>query len=899
MLARLHDMASEVAAGTATLVFVTGDGGIGKTRLVAELASTLPDFDVLYGRCDEEQQFPYGPWVEALRPRLAQLSDDGLASLLGAGAADLARLLPEIRERLPDVASAPDHGDPETERRQLFVAITQTLSRLAARRPLLAVIDDLHWADRSSLLLGRHVAGEPSLGAVLMVGTYRDTELHPGHPLLELIADLERHREVLRIALAGMDEGEVGALIGSVHDAEVETETVRAIRTETDGNPFFVKQLVRHLEEVGGDDGLGTFDGLAVPQSVRDVIVRRVSRLPPDAGPVLRVAALLGRDFEFDLLADVVELDEDPLLDLLDAAVRGGLLVEVASTPGRYSFAHALLRTTLEAELSRTRRARLHGRIGAAIERRHADRLEAWLDELARHFGAAGPAESARAVEYAVRAAEQATQRLAYDEAVRLLHLAVELRRGEERADLSELAGLERALGGAEARAGRMRSAVASFMRSVEAARAAGDAEAFALAALGRSGGTWDLWGWEDAVSARLLEEALDRLGSADSALRVQVLARLAVVRYYSELRDEEIIEPALEAVATARRLGDRAALVAALAAALFASWGPGSAHERLPLAGELVEVAEEAGTPLDAAEAHVWCAMALLELCRLEEADWHLARHAALIEPHAQHRLLVHRDALRAMRAVLEGDYEAGAAAVRDMLAWDGHERADGQASTPITTSFHAAAMMSILTERGGFGRMVPELERLERAQRVLPGWRVIRAWADLRGGDRGRARATIEEMIPDDFGVLPRDVTFVPSLAVLAHLTGELGDGALAARVEPLLVPYRDFWVVFGIGAATLGPVAYSIGILQLAQGRGDDAVASFELALERSHSMRARPYVARSQAGLAGALRLRGAPGDAERADELEAQARDAARELGMLRLERELAGVPDPG
>jgi DNA-binding SARP family transcriptional activator len=489
VLARLHEAAAQVAGGATVLVFVTGDGGIGKTRLVAELAAGLPGFDVLYGRCDEEQQFPYGPWVEALRPRLARLADDELAALLGSGAADLARLLPEIHERLPVAASAPGHGDPETERHQLFTAIARSLTRLAARRPLHLVIDDLHWADRSSLLLWRHVAGEPSLGAVLMVGTFRDTELDPGHPLPELIADLERHRELPRIALAGMDVSEVGALIGSVHDAEVDPATARAIRSETGGNPFFVKQLVRHLEEAGGNGELSLFDGLAVPQSVRDVIVRRVSRLPAGAGAVLRVAALLGRDIEFDLLAEVVDLDEDPLLDVLDAAVRGGLLVEVPSTPGRYSFAHALLRTTLEAELSRTRRARLHARIGAAIERQHAGRLDPWLDELARHFGAAGPAESARAVDYAVRAAQQATRRVAYDESVRLLRQAVELRSGEEAADPAELAGLQRALASAEARAGRWRSAKASFARSAEAARVADDAESLALAALGHSGG--------------------------------------------------------------------------------------------------------------------------------------------------------------------------------------------------------------------------------------------------------------------------------------------------------------------------------------------------------------------------------------------------------------------------
>jgi hypothetical protein len=397
----------------------------------------------------------------------------------------------------------------------------------------------------------------------------------------------------------------------------------------------------------------------------------------------------------------------------------------------------------------------------------------------------------------------------------------------------------------------------------------------------------------------RLLEEALDRLGPGDSALRVQVLARLAGMRYYDDVPREQVLRPASDAVAMARRLGDREALMAALVAELFARWIPGSAPDRLELTGELVALAEAAGGPLAAAEAHLWRGSALLEVCRLEEAEEHFARHEELVEPLAQIPPLVRCDAVRTMRLLLVGDYEAGAAAAQDLLVWGDREHGNGWASTALTMAFHVAAMMPLLTERGEFGRMVPDLEQLEREQGRLPGWRVMRAWAHVQAGDLDRARGTLAELMPDDFGVLPRDVNFVPCLTLLAHTAGELRDSALAARVEPLLEPYRDFWVVFGISSATLGPATYSMGVLQLLQGRGDDAVASFEHALQRSRAMRARPYVARSQAGLAGGLRLRGAPGDAERAAELEEQALEAARELGMLRLERELAGVPGAG
>jgi DNA-binding SARP family transcriptional activator len=470
VLARLREEAGAAAAGQSGLLLITGDGGIGKTRLVAELAAGLSGFDVLYGRCDEEEIFPYGPWVDMLRPRLTRLTDAELAAAVGPEAAELARLLPEIGERLPDLRGAPA-SDPEIERRQLFVAVQRLLSRLAESGPLLIVVDDLHWADRSSLLLGRHLARQERLGPVLLVGTYRDTELDRGHPLPDLIADVERYRPVPRVRLSGMDEREVAALIGSWHGNEVEENAVRAIRAETNGNPFFVKQLVRHLEETGDGADLDVGERLVVPQGVRDVIARRVARLPDQGGDVLRAAALIGRDFDYELLERVVDVSEERLLDVLDAAVRGALLAEVPSAPGRYSFAHALLRSAIESELSATRKARLHRRIGETIEQLHRDRLDPWLDELARHFAAAVPQEVDRAVDYAVRAAAQASARLAYDEAAELLARAVALRRADDPIDHAELARLEIALATAEADAGRWSAARASFARRRPGAR--------------------------------------------------------------------------------------------------------------------------------------------------------------------------------------------------------------------------------------------------------------------------------------------------------------------------------------------------------------------------------------------------------------------------------------------
>ncbi len=896
-LDRLRALAHEAAAGSSGLVWIGGDGGIGKTRLVAELAAALPDFDVLYGRCDEEEIFPYGPWIDLLRPRLDAMGGTELAAVLGGGASNLIRLLPELRQRLPSDGDPGPVADPETERHLLFLAVARVVTRLARRRPLLLVLDDLHWADRSSLLLARHVARELQLGRVLIVGTFRDTELEPGHPLPDVIADVERDRSVSQVRLRGMDDGEIGELIATWHGTDVRADTVQAILAETEGNPFFVKQLVRHLEEVTGDLQWAAGDTLGVPIGVQNVITRRVARLPKPAGNVLRVAALIGRDFELELLEQVTDVGPDTLLDVLDAAVRGALLVEVPSAPGRYSFAHALLRSTMEATVSLTRRAVLHRRIGEAIEQSYPDRL----DDLARHFAEAGRGQVDRAVHYAVRAGGQATDRLAHDDAVQLLERAVALLQQIDPVDQLEVARLQTALGTAQAGAGRWEAARETFARAAEAARAvlAEETEAgalFAGAALGHSGSFWEQYGRYDAASIALLEEALTRLPAGDSRLRSQVLARLAVLLYWAPSASwEQQRDVADAAVDIARRLADDDALVAALAAAQHARWRPGPQDDRLSIIDELIELSETKGALVEAAVAHLCRAGVSLERCALDDAETHIVRAEEIIERVQQYQLLIFRDGVRATRALLAGDYRAGAAAAEKVLDWGRRTQRHHSAPMPMLLQTYAIEQMQLLNERDELDTLSPLAEQLVAEVGELPGWRAVLAWADVQAHRTEPARSALEAISAERFAVVPLDVNFVPTLALFAHAAAELGDAALAARAEPVLVPYRDRWVVFGIGTATLGPVAYSLGLLQLLQDQPQNALESFESALERSLQMRSRPYVARSRAGLAESLRQRAQPGDAARAKELFALAAAEARDLGMVRLLREIGTV----
>ncbi len=893
-LERLRSELDAARAGGTGLVLVMGEGGIGKTRLVAEVAREAAGVRVLYGRCDEEELFPFGPWTEMFRDHLATIPDSELGAVLGDEASELVRLLPDLRARLPEVPE-PVATDPETQRRRLFEAMVGLVRRLAARSPLMLVVDDLHWADRSSLLFGRHLVRSAPLGPVFMLGTYRDTDLYEGHPLVQVIGDLEREleAELPRLRLEGLDAEETSALVASWRDQALDEPVVSAIHEETNGNPFFLKQLVRHLEEGGARPG-GEGDARAgpsarVPAGVRDVIARRVARLPEASGGVLRAAALIGRDFDFGLLRAVAGVSEDELLDVLEAAVRAGLLVEVASTPGRYSFVHALLRTTLEEELSSTRRALLHGRIGEAIEKRARFRLDSVLVDLARHFLAAGPDEADRAAEYAARAAEQAIERLAYEEGAELLAAALDARDAVGWPAPADRARLLLKLAGAVSRTGRWEEARERYAEAATAARDAGEPELLAQAALGHSGGAWERFGTEDPASAALLEETLAALPDTTSPLRARVLARLGGVLYYSPQSQER--SPALvrQAIAMARRTGDEEALVAALSAAQYAFWRPGEGEVRMGYVDELVELCEGLLDEEAAAEAHAWRVIVSLEVCRRDQAESDMRRHAELAEHLGQPELIVHAAAFSAMLALLDGRWEEAEEAANAVLS------AGARSEAPDALQFFGVEMIVLRGEQGRLGELAPHFARLVREVGALPGWKTALAWAHVQSGDPDAALAELADLRADGFAALPFDANYDAALCIVSHIAAELGDAELAAEVEPLLRPYRDFWLVLGPAPATLGPIAYSVGLCALVAGNAAAAADDFALALERAQAMRSGPYVARAHAGLARALDRLGDE-HRDRAAEHHAAALAEAQRLGMTRLADELGGQP---
>ena len=477
------------------VVLVGGEAGSGKSRLVREFARGVAAEGalVLYGACDSVVHPPYGPFVDALE-HLARVTDPAeLRAAMGTTGGALARLLPNTAL----TAAAPVDADPDTERHRLHTAVTELLAGVSRRRPVLLVLEDGHWADVPTLGLLRHLARASGRVRLLLLATFRDTEADVPDALSETLADLRRSDDVVRLRLAGLSDDDVTEFVRRASGGEPDAgapELAHAISGLTDGNAFLVCELWRALVEA---DIVDVVDGtlrlsrpladLGTPDSVKEVVGRRLARLRPATSDLLELAATAGAEFELDVLRPASRAGEPELLAALDEAVHSGLIEELSSRGLAYRFTHELVRRALYDGLTAVRRAELHLRVAEALER-SGERSGRGLADLAHHFAAAAPFGGAeRGVEYNVLAARAAGAALAFDEAAERLRVALEL--GPR--DPAERAELLLELGMARHRAGRALDALAAFADAAEVASELGDGELLARAAIGYEDACW------------------------------------------------------------------------------------------------------------------------------------------------------------------------------------------------------------------------------------------------------------------------------------------------------------------------------------------------------------------------------------------------------------------------
>lgn len=432
--AQLRAAWDRARAGRRQLVLVAGEPGIGKTRLVMEFARSVgSDATVLLGRCDQEALVPQQPFVEALE-WYARVCPAGVLEAQLAdvdGVRELAQLIAPLARRAPTMPDPVD-SNPEGRRYRLFEAVATLVSEIARTRPLLMVLEDLHWADRPTVLLLRHLLRSSHEAPLCLVATYRETDLGRTHPLADVLADLRREEGVTHVALHGLGEELVHQFIGHWIGRESPSSLTHLVAGNTEGNPFFLSEVLRHLAETGALAREGTTaaartrDDLGgLPEGVRAAISRRLTRLSEGCNRVLSLAAVVGREFTLPVLTSLAEVSEEQLFDVLDEALAARLVQNVPGAPDRYAFTHALVRDTLYEELSPARRSRLHRQVAETLDRL-ASPGDRPLADLAHHYAqAASAADANKTIECAVGAAERAAAAFALEEAARFYGLAL------------------------------------------------------------------------------------------------------------------------------------------------------------------------------------------------------------------------------------------------------------------------------------------------------------------------------------------------------------------------------------------------------------------------------------------------------------------------------------------
>jgi DNA-binding SARP family transcriptional activator len=857
-------------AGRGRLFLVSGEPGIGKSRLTDELAAHARARGalVLIGRCWEAGGAPaYWPWLQALRMYAREGDALVLRGQLGARAADLAQIMPELRERLPDLPDA-SSLDPEGARFRLFDATSEFLRSAAQSQPIVLVLDDLHAADDPSLLLLRFLARELGSSRLLVLCAYRDVDPVPGDRLAQMLAEIAREHAVTRLSLGGLSESEVAEYVELTAAELASPRLAAALHAKTDGNPLFVGESVRLFSVEGAPEEAR----LAIPQSARDAIARRLTYVSQECGRLLVLASVLGREFALDVLARLGGVPYEQLFDTLDEAIGARIVSDVPGASGRLRFAHVLIRDTLYHELPPGRRARLHRAAVEALEQLHPDSAS-HLAELARHAIAGGDAELG--LDYARRAGDAALALFAYDEAARLYRLALQELDRRPPVDAVARGELLLALGDALMWSGSVADANATFLSAADLARRARLPELLAHAALGYGGkSSWRRAG-EDGRLVPLLDEALQALGAQDTPLRARLLARLA-----GALRDQPSLEPraslSREAVEVARRIGDKETLAYTLTALFMATWGP-ETDELVAITEEVSRLAEETGVTdiaLDALTLQgVVAWLTLADADAFAADDEYDALAGEIKRPAEQWQGTMQYT----IRALFQGDFDAAERLAEEAVRAGEARRSDADCSYRLT-------MFVLRREQGRLG----EIEDLLRdAVDKFPGYRSFRCFIPQLECELGReaeARRAFDELAEEDFAALPRDGEWLFCLSLLAEVATRLQDRDRAAVLYRLLRPYARVNAM-AAGEVALGAVARYLGILAATTGAWDEAAGHFEDAIAMNARLGARPLLAHTEYDYARMLLARDQQGDRGRAQELLAAAVSSFRELGM--------------
>ena len=875
---RLHAEWDEVRGGACRTVLLAGEPGVGKTRTAAELARhAFADGGlVLYGRCDEDLDVPYQTFVEALE-HYARHAD---SPVLGRLPGELTRLVPDLAAH---VGSLPDavHSDPASEEYRLFEATASWL--IEAGRDaggVLLVLDDIHWATKPTLHLMQHVVrvATDEHAPILVIATYRDTDVDRTHPLASVLADLRRLPGVDRLPVENLSLDEVLQLVESAASVELD-EQIRLLATvmysETEGNPFFVGEVLRHLIETGAvrRDGdrwvIANAERITIPEGVRDVVGRRLSRLPAVANDVLSVAAVLGRDFDVELLLAVSDATENAALDALDQAMRARLVEETGVD--NYRFAHALVRTTLYDELSATRRRRLHRRVADALEKMRPDDVRS----LAHHCTEAGPdgGDISRALRYTLAAAEQSLAARAFGDAEAGFRSALELLDDGGHEDAPERAAALCGLGEAQRDQG-ISEFRETLLHAGRVAIAAGQVPLLHRSVLANTRGYASIIGGLDPERVELLERALERTAPEPSAIRALLLAHLSSEVTFGPDK-QTMLGYAEEAARIARGLSDTALLARVLLMTSYAYTHGPRYRDALVHSQELLDLVDPNGDPTMRALARLYRSGALLTIGEFDASQQVLEAGLAIADaeggPLSQWTL---RSNVTRAAALLGRLDEAEALNNASLEQANLLGQSDG-------AEWWAATFMGLQWLRGSAGTLADAAEDYAQRYPLNPAWRAVQAWLLGDAGRHDEARAVLAAHALDPVELLAEPFPFMATTQV-GLAAWHLHDAALARRVIEALGPYRDHWAHYFL--FVLGPVAWPLALAHAVTGDADTASELMDDALARVRAKGYAPLIALIAVDFATILSRRNRDDDRDRAAHLLADARVIAESIG---------------
>ena len=866
-LADMRHMWEATMRGERRLALVTGEPGIGKSTLAAHFAAEMHSEGaiVLWGRASLDSVVPFEPMVQALRSVLRTVSAEA-RERVATQRGTLSVLLPELQQLVPDMEVT--RPDPTVERYLLFETVAELMQAESNRHPILAVLDDLHWADALSLKMMEHVIRHERPGRVMILGTARSTSDDANADLDQMATDLARVGVLRRISVSGLDTSDVSELLRAAGRDEAEAGELRAA---TGGNAFFVTEIIAHADsEAAPSDDL--------PASVIEMVGTRLDRLDRAVANVVAVAAVAEPLATLPVLAAASDLDADSLLDAADAAVVAGLLRDDGA--GRLALPHALIRQAVLARLSRTRTLDLHRRVAHALETSTGPEVSP--AEIARHLLAGGSlVERDRQLHAVITAGHDAVSVGAYE-------------------DAAEWA--ERAEALVDARTSQVFSAELHLLRS-EAARALGDrtlAVESARHAVTAARGTDDPMmlaraaeSWMQALSAvgfdfgevpdpelvQALEDAIAVVPAENLVHQVRLRSMLTSVLVDSG-ETERQQRAAREAFELASADGHPALMASAQLARRLAWWRRDMLTERTEAAIEAVDHARRVGNVHLELTAMLFAMVDLIEQSRLDA-------YAAMLDTFEQRAAQLHQPLydvyamfLHSSHALLRGEYDRAQELADQAVA------AGLEAHGPNAQVAYAGQLFCLAWDRGQLAELVPLVEEYAANAPRLPVWQVALAGTYSEAGMYEKARPIFERFVTADGLQLDDNAMYFVAAGFLTETARWMDDPERAQVLFESLAPYGERVAVTGLGGVMIGPVSRYVGLAAYLAGALDDAVSWLTKAVDHSIALESRSHEARARRDLATALRARGAAGDAERAEQHAAMAADVASEIGLV-------------